>query len=797
MSAPTMSTSGAPVSVDLDVTAKNVVAPLAQVEHNSQPSAEKVTPEPAHKSDKRHRKSPGTFISRITATMKALDEWNGSLETFPRELEFSAKSERELKKYEAKIAIMKLGSEIKENVKAAAEKAAILAKAEEESAQIVAQAEILAQKLADASTSHNNNVASIGELETLLVPITGTMSSVEKLKTRKAELHISKLKIELLETEIKVIEAEVAIDEKNAEAEASLKQIEKVRIAAGDSQCQGLRMKDQYNGMCASWAEEFGDDASSESSQSGLDNNDHTGRDFATDQEIVFGAHKEELLNALAQIETLTNTNCVLEAAALRDAEKIGVLRALEVALNGSNNNSIARAASLDEEISILKSAAFLNTRKIAELEEEKAAELSRVDSLTKELVALRLTAQAAAAEIASLKESQENLKKDLANALVRVEKAEILNKEYEALKLSSKAAFDEVRSLKAAEANAKIIQKNSDALAEAQAAEIISLKAALLKFSTDTTPTKSTTDPETLENTPQALLTTTETSSYTHPTKSTTDPETLEKPTQALMTTPETISSPNLTKSTTDPETLENNTKALQKNVTISTIARAGTTAVTNGNATTPTAAEYQNLKDLVTVMKPLFTIGRDVRVRHNMVQLHNKMGKRYSVNKVRFTAGYESVNSGRAVEDATIYLQGAKYCDQASGFIDIYGIPAQTVWQHRNFSIFIHILNMGVDMKVYTTAYRYGFNSTGFQSNYKKVMGKVCPSPSKLAITSDEAFNMHSDLVFAYNRMRSERDDVFRARGGHNIGRLEKKFFEAAWYPHEASAASDEASS
>ncbi|KAJ5038219.1 uncharacterized protein L3040_007086 [Drepanopeziza brunnea f. sp. 'multigermtubi'] len=734
-----MFTSGAPVSVGLDVTAKNVVTAPAQVEHNSQPSVEKVTPEPAHKSGERQHMLPVLISSRATAMIKALDEWNGSLDTFPRELEFSAESERKLEKYEAKIALLKLGSEIKKTVKAAAEKAAILAKAEEESAQIIAQAEILAQKLADAVTSHNRNVASIGELEAPPVPIAGTMSSVEKLKARKKELQISKLKTELLETEIKVIEAEVAVDEKNAEAEVALKHIEEVRFAAGDFQFQGLRMKDQYKEMCASWAEKFGDDASSESSQSGLDNNAHTGSDFATDQETVFGAHKEELLNALAQIETLTNTNCILEAAALRDAEKIGVLRALEVALNGSNNNSIARAASLDEEISILKSAAFLNTRKIAELEDEKAAELLRVDSLTKELVALRLTAQAAAAEIDSLKESQTNLKKDLANALVRVEKAEILNKEYEALKLSSKAAFDEVRSLKAAEANAKIIEKKSDALAEAQAAEIISLKAALLKFSTDITPTKS----------------------------------------------------------TTDPETLENNTKALQKTVAIPTIARAGTTAVANANATTPTAAEYQNLKDLVTVMKPLFAVGRDVRVRHNMVQLHNKMGKRYSVDKARFSAGYESVNSGRAVEDATIYLQGAKHCDQASGFVGIYGMPAQTVWQHRNFSIFIHILNMGVDMKVYTPAYRYGFNNTGFQSCYQKVMGKVCPSPSKLAITSDEAFNMHSDLVFAYNRMRSERDDVFRARGGHNIGRLEKKFFEAAWHPHEASAASNEATS
>lgn len=188
----------------------------------------------------------------------------------------------------------------------------------------------------------------------------------------------------------------------------------------------------------------------------------------------------------------------------------------------------------------------------------------------------------------------------------------------------------------------------------------------------------------------------------------------------------------------------------------------------VINGVAT-PTAAQFEALKKHVAYIQPLFEVGRNVRIRHNIFQLRHLKGRDFQVNKHPFCEGYEAINGGSAFADATLYLNDGKCKNDSRNFEAIYGLPATVVWEYRDFSTLVHILNMGVDMNVYGNTGPYNSNNSNFAANYQKVTSRIIANGSKkLAIGSDIEFKKYPDLVMAYRDMVSRSSPLPELYGG-----------------------------
>jgi hypothetical protein len=88
----------------------------------------------------------------------------------------------------------------------------------------------------------------------------------------------------------------------------------------------------------------------------------------------------------------------------------------------------------------------------------------------------------------------------------------------------------------------------------------------------------------------------------------------------------------------------------------------------------------------------------------------------------------------------------------DYATTFQTLYDIPVHHVWEHRNFTMFIDVVNWGSDMAIFQ---RY-YSCESFWPFYNKIMGTIYPG---FKISSNVEFMKDAGLVDAYHMVESER--------------------------------------
>jgi hypothetical protein len=94
----------------------------------------------------------------------------------------------------------------------------------------------------------------------------------------------------------------------------------------------------------------------------------------------------------------------------------------------------------------------------------------------------------------------------------------------------------------------------------------------------------------------------------------------------------------------------------------------------------------------------------------------------------------------------------------DYSSSFQTLYDVPVHQVWEHRNFTMFIDIVNWGADMAVFQRCY----SSDNFWPFYNKLMASIYPD---FKINSNAALMKNSGLMDAYHVLESERKNGLEA--------------------------------
>lgn len=88
----------------------------------------------------------------------------------------------------------------------------------------------------------------------------------------------------------------------------------------------------------------------------------------------------------------------------------------------------------------------------------------------------------------------------------------------------------------------------------------------------------------------------------------------------------------------------------------------------------------------------------------------------------------------------------------DYSATFQNLYDIPVHHIWEHRNFTMFIDVVNWGSDMAIYQRCY----NCENFWPFYNKIMGALYPT---FAISSNVEFGKDAALMDAYHIVEVER--------------------------------------
>jgi hypothetical protein len=88
----------------------------------------------------------------------------------------------------------------------------------------------------------------------------------------------------------------------------------------------------------------------------------------------------------------------------------------------------------------------------------------------------------------------------------------------------------------------------------------------------------------------------------------------------------------------------------------------------------------------------------------------------------------------------------------DYTTTFKNLYDIPVHHVWDHRDFTMFIDVVNWGSDMAIFQ---RY-HSCENFWPYYNKIMGTIYPD---FKISSNTEFVKDAGLVDAYHIVESER--------------------------------------
>ncbi|PBP26572.1 hypothetical protein BUE80_DR002544 [Diplocarpon rosae] len=634
-----------------------------------------------------------------------LARWSGD-DLFPYDLVYSPNVGKTLRKYEGKLQLLKLQGQIEELDAIVAEESIKFAKMQEHILPLTLQREKLATEASNAAAVLEAKRSEILELEASVdIENSVPTSAADLLKARKAELKISKLQGELLETEIKTLEAGIALDLKTAEIEAENKPVRDAGSVLATIQYDAVLLKEEYKKAFLVWHDEFEEEVSLTGH---VEDESITFNCSKAEEEVIFGESKEELVAALAEVESLSNQNTVLIAATKADAEQLVTLETAESEIKSENTKLSGRFDILEKEINVLKSDVEAGQKKIAVLEaaelilkNEKISAINDVQVLENEINFLKSDASANNELIIALKEE----KISILNQVYR------LQKELEAWKATTGFAtkshvqglYGEIEALRAREVLHKMNRFKYEDLIEEKENEIACLKAAW-----------------------------------------------------------------------TAANTIEGQKN---KNMPANIIGTEIVSPKENGSSDDKLKSVINSLKYELAYKEPLWIIGQKVRVRHNIQQMRNKWGGQFNFNEQTFNEGYECVNSGKAIADATIYQDDASYKRDQRNFEEIYGVPAMVVLKHRNFGIFIQTLNMGVDMKIYSPE---GVPSESFLASFHMVLNRLSPS---FEISSDEEFNKYPELVVAFNHMCEQRSEVYHAAEYVRRATLEHTWDEPAW--------------
>jgi hypothetical protein len=165
---------------------------------------------------------------------------------------------------------------------------------------------------------------------------------------------------------------------------------------------------------------------------------------------------------------------------------------------------------------------------------------------------------------------------------------------------------------------------------------------------------------------------------------------------------------------------------------------------------------------KDKIEQMKPLYEVGLDTRHRKYELDMKDIKDSRPDWSLVH--RGNEAAHNGRALADATMFQDFCKAGRPYPGeFEDQYnGVPAKTVWEHKDFTIFHEILSWHMDMRQFGPA----FKKSRFDTEFQLLFSKIYPS---FEVASNVDVENDPKLSGAYRHMSLDHFDAnqqFKAR-------------------------------
>lgn len=140
-----------------------------------------------------------------------------------------------------------------------------------------------------------------------------------------------------------------------------------------------------------------------------------------------------------------------------------------------------------------------------------------------------------------------------------------------------------------------------------------------------------------------------------------------------------------------------------------------------------------------------PLFLVGLSVRAKR-AEHLASIKGYRKADDKVLAT-GTSAALYADAVADATLNLDHGHKEGERNLYRQLYDLEPQVVWEHRQFNMFIEMVNMSIDMEEWSHQ-----DNEAFSNNYDKVCKAILPC---FKISTDEELKADPELLRAYNLM------------------------------------------
>ncbi|PBP28630.1 hypothetical protein BUE80_DR000389, partial [Diplocarpon rosae] len=659
-----------------------------------------------------------------------LARWSGD-DLFPYDLVYSPNVGKTLRKYEGKLHLLKLQGQIEELDAIVAKESIKFAKMQEQTLPLTLQREKLAKEASKAAADLEAKRSEISELEASVdIDNSVPMLPADMLKARKAELKISKLQGELLETEIKTLEAGIALDLKTAEIEAETKPVRDAGSVLATIQYDVVLLKEEYKKAFLVWHDEFEDGVSLNGH---IEDESIAFKSNKAEEEVIFGESKEEYVNGLYLRHPTFLSNSLPQirlVAALAEVESL------------SNQNIVLVAATKAdaEQLATLETAEN-------EIKSENTRLSGRFEILEKEINVLKSDVEAGRKKIAVLEAAELILKNEKTSAINDVQ---VLENEIKFLKSNASADKELIIALK--EEKTRTLN------------QVYGLQKELEAWNATTGfATKS--HVKGLYGEIEALRA----REVLHKMNSFKYEDLIEEKENEITC---------LKAAWTSANTIEGQKN---KNMPANIVGTETASSKENGSSAEKMKNVINSLRYELAYKEPLWIIGQKVRVRHNIQQMRNKWGDQFNFNEQTFNEGYECVNSGKAIADATIYQDDASYKRDQRNYEEIvrinflmschfppnsdeimltfskYGVPAMVVLKHRNFGIFIQTLNMGVDIKVYSPE---GVPSASFLASFHMVLNRLSPS---FEISSDEEFNKYPELVAAFNHMCEQRSEVY----------------------------------
>ncbi|CAG8954594.1 hypothetical protein HYFRA_00004511 [Hymenoscyphus fraxineus] len=144
---------------------------------------------------------------------------------------------------------------------------------------------------------------------------------------------------------------------------------------------------------------------------------------------------------------------------------------------------------------------------------------------------------------------------------------------------------------------------------------------------------------------------------------------------------------------------------------------------------------------------LMPLFLVGLHVRSKRIEELIAKKGNRKPDVHTL--VKGSAAVLDADVKADATLdilFKNKLKQDGKSTYFKDFYHLDPELVWKHRNFTMFVDMINMGVDMDTWRN------RTPAFVDNYNKLIKEILPD---FKIGSDEELQAVFELDRAFGTM------------------------------------------